>query len=119
MPSAVKSELAAPATGSGEGPCAPAAGAPLSRAQAGLLAAGLKAVADPARIRILSLLRAQPDGEACVCHLTGPLGLKQPTVSHHLRVLLDAGLVRREQRGTWAHYRIDEPGLAALAAALA
>ena len=119
MPSAVNSEVAAPAAGSAEQACAPAAGAPLNRAQADLLAVGLKAVADPARIRILSLLRAQPDGEACVCHLTGPLGLKQPTVSHHLKVLLDAGLVRREQRGIWAHYGIDEPAVAALASALA
>jgi ArsR family transcriptional regulator len=63
-------------------------------------------LADPARLRILSLIQAQPSGEACVCHLTEPLGLTQPTVSHHLKVLLDAGLVKREQRGSWAYFRV-------------
>ena len=63
------------------------------------LARALRVIADPARLRILSLIQAQPEGEACVCHLTEPLGLTQPTVSHHLKVLLDAGLVEREQRG--------------------
>ena len=70
------------------------------------LARALRVLADPARLRILSLIQAQPDGEACVCHLTEPLGLTQPTVSHHLRVLLDAGLVEREQRGSWAYFRL-------------
>ena len=55
---------------------------------------------------MLSLIQAQPTGEACVCHLTEPLGLTQPTVSHHLKVLLDAGLVEREQRGNWAYFRV-------------
>ena len=63
-------------------------------------------LADPARLRLLSLIQAQPDGEACVCHLTEPLGLSQPTVCHHLKVLLDAGLVEREQRGSWAYFRV-------------
>ena len=70
------------------------------------LAAALKVIADPARLRLLSLIQAQPGGEACVCHLTEPLGLSQPTVSHHLKVLLDAGLVEREQRGSWAYFRV-------------
>lgn len=95
--------------------CAPLSGEPLGPEAAGLLAAALKAIADPARLRILSLLEAQPDGEACVCHLTEPLGLSQPTVSHHLRVLHEAGLVSREQRGTWVHYRVEAEALAALA----
>lgn len=103
----------------GLGECAPLSGAPLAAPEAELLADALKAVADPARLRILSLLQAQPDGEACVCHLTGPLGLKQPTVSHHLKVLHEAGLIEREQRGTWAHYRVRGEALAALAALLA
>jgi ArsR family transcriptional regulator len=95
--------------------CEPLSGAPLSADASERLAAALKAVADPARLRILSLLQAQPDGEACVCHLTGPLGLTQPTVSHHLRILAEAGLIGREQRGTWAHYRVEPDRLAALA----
>jgi ArsR family transcriptional regulator, arsenate/arsenite/antimonite-responsive transcriptional repressor len=78
------------------------------------LAAALKAIAEPARLRLLSLIRAQPDQEACVCHLTEPLGLSQPTVSHHLKVLLRAGLVEREQRGNWAFFRVREEPLAVL-----
>ena len=83
------------------------------------LAMALKVVADPARLRLLSLIQAQPDNEACVCHLTEPLGLTQPTVSHHLKVLLRAGLVEREQRGSWAYFRVREEPLAALRALLA
>jgi ArsR family transcriptional regulator len=76
-------------------------------------------VADPARLRLLSLLQAQPGGEACVCHLTEPLRLSQPTVSHHLGVLLRAGLVTRERRGTWAWYRVVPRALAPLRDSLA
>ena len=83
------------------------------------LAALLKVLAEPARLRLLSLIQAQPDGEACVCHLTSPLGLSQPTVSHHLKVLLDAGLVEREQRGSWAYFRVKPEPLAAIRALLA
>ena len=61
-------------------------------------------LADPARLRLLILIGAHPDGEACVCDLTAPLGLSQPTVSHHLKVLNEAGLVGREQRGKWVFY---------------
>jgi ArsR family transcriptional regulator, arsenate/arsenite/antimonite-responsive transcriptional repressor len=86
--------------------CPPLLAGPLDPEQAESLASALKAIADPARLRLLSLIQSQPDGEACVCHLTEPLGLTQPTVSHHLRVLLQAGLVEREQRGSWAHYRV-------------
>ena len=78
------------------------------------LAQALKAIADPARLRLLSLIQAQPGHEACVCHLTEPLGLSQPTVSHHLKVLLQAGLVERDQRGSWAFFRVREEPLAAL-----
>ncbi|MBA2461269.1 MAG: winged helix-turn-helix transcriptional regulator, partial [Actinobacteria bacterium] len=78
------------------------------------LATALKALADPARLRLLSLIQAQPSGEACVCHLTEPLGLSQPTVSHHLKVLREAGLVEREQRGNWAYFRVVHAPLAAL-----
>jgi ArsR family transcriptional regulator len=88
------------------GSCPPLLRGPLAQDDAEQLARALKTIADPARLRLLSLIQAQPDGEACVCHLTDPLGLTQPTVSHHLKVLLDAGLVERERRGSWAYYRV-------------
>jgi ArsR family transcriptional regulator len=94
-------------------------GPPLQSEDAEQLAGALKAIAEPARLRLLSLIQAQPDREACVCHLTEPLGLSQPTVSHHLKVLLQAGLVEREQRGSWAYFRVREEPLAALRALLA
>jgi len=78
------------------------------------LARALRVLAEPARLRLLSLIQAQPEHEACVCHLTEPLGLSQPTVSHHLKVLLDAGLVEREQRGSWAYFRVVPDELRAL-----
>jgi len=99
--------------------CPPLLQEPIDREQADRLAAALKVLADPARLRLLSLIQAQPDGEACVCHLTGPLGLSQPTVSHHLKVLLNAGLVEREQRGSWAYFRVREEPLTALRGLLA
>ena len=86
--------------------CPPLLAGPLDSGSALNLAGALKVLADPARLRLLSLIQAQPSNEACVCHLTEPLGLTQPTVSHHLKVLLDAGLVEREQRGSWAYYRV-------------
>ena len=86
--------------------CPPLLAGALEAADAENLARALRVLADPARLRILSLIQSQPEGEACVCHLTGPLGLTQPTVSHHMRVLLDAGLVEREQRGSWAFFRV-------------
>jgi ArsR family transcriptional regulator, arsenate/arsenite/antimonite-responsive transcriptional repressor len=94
--------------------CPPLLQGPLPAAEADRLAVLLKALADPARLRLLSLLQAQPGNEACVCHLTEPLGLSQPTVSHHLKVLLQAGLVERDQRGSWAFYRVVPGALAAL-----
>ena len=94
--------------------CPPLLQEPLIPEDAERLAAALKAIADPARLRLLSLIQAQPEHEACVCHLTEPLGLSQPTVSHHLKVLLQAGLVEREQRGSWAFFRVREEPLAAL-----
>ena len=83
------------------------------------LATAFKAIADPARLRLLSFIAAQPEAEACVCYLTAPLGLSQPTVSHHLKVLYDAGLLERERRGTWIYYRIVAERLAMLRDALA
>ncbi len=92
---------------------------PLDRDSAESLARLLKAVADPARLQLLSLIKASPAGESCVCDLTVPLALSQPTVSHHLRVLTDAGLLRRSRRGTWAWYSINEGRLQELSALLA
>jgi ArsR family transcriptional regulator len=99
--------------------CTPLARAPLSADEAERLVGVLKAVAVPARLRLLSLVYAHEGAEACVCELTGPLGLTQPTVSHHLKVLVDAGLLTRSKRGVWAYYRAVPDALAALAAALA
>jgi ArsR family transcriptional regulator, arsenate/arsenite/antimonite-responsive transcriptional repressor len=98
--------------------CPPLLEEQLSRQEADRLAGALKVLAEPARLRLLSLIQSQPDGEACVCHLTAPLGLSQPTVSHHLKVLLDAGLVEREQRGSWAFFRVRPEPLAAIRGAL-
>ena len=99
--------------------CPPLLQEPLKARDAEQLASALKVIADPARLRLLSLIQAQPGHEACVCHLTKPLRLTQPTVSHHLKVLLQAGLVEREQRGSWAYFRVREEPLAALRALLA
>jgi ArsR family transcriptional regulator, arsenate/arsenite/antimonite-responsive transcriptional repressor len=95
-------------------PCPPLLHGPLDQQEADRLAKALRTIADPARLRLLSLIAAQPGGEACVCHLTEPLGLSQPTVSHHLKVLLEAGLVERERRASWAFYRVVPETLAVL-----
>lgn len=86
--------------------CAPLSGAALDRADAARLARVLKALADPARLQVISLIRAAPGGEVCVADLVRALELRQPTVSHHLRVLHDAGLLDRERRGSWVWYRV-------------
>jgi ArsR family transcriptional regulator len=99
--------------------CAPLlSGAPLDQQSATRLAARLRVLADPGRLRILSLIQAQPSGEACVCHLTDALVLAQPTVSHHLRVLFEAGLVDRDRRGSWVYYRTVPGALADIREAL-
>ena len=84
----------------------PLSGEVYDKTDADRLAGVLKALADPARLRLLSLIQASPDGEACVCDLTAPIGLSQPTVSHHLRILTESGLLEREKRGVWAYYRL-------------
>nr|WP_241967023.1 metalloregulator ArsR/SmtB family transcription factor [Pseudokineococcus lusitanus] len=99
--------------------CAPLTREPLSAEAAAGLARTLKAVADPARLRLLSLVAAHEGGEACVCDLTEPVGLSQPTVSHHLKVLVEAGLLTRDKRGVWAYYAIVPEALNALSAVLA
>jgi ArsR family transcriptional regulator, arsenate/arsenite/antimonite-responsive transcriptional repressor len=83
------------------------------------LAHVFKALSDPARVRLLSMIAGAEGAEACICDLTGPLGLSQPTVSHHMKLLVDAGLVTREQRGKWAYYRVDATALERLGRALA
>ena len=100
------------------GCCTPVTAPAMSLADAVLLTAPLKALADPARLRLLSLIAAQEGGDACVCDLTEPVGLSQPTVSHHLKVLVDAGLLTREKRGVWAHYALVPGALDALVAHL-
>lgn len=95
--------------------CAPLVREPLSAQDAAAFARTLKAIADPARLRLLSLVAAHEGGEACVCDLTEPLGLSQPTVSHHLRVLVDAGLLTREKRGVWAYFTLVPGALDAVA----
>ena len=99
--------------------CAPA---PLTGgldvAAAAARAQTLKALADPARLRLLSLVAGSSTGEACVCDLTGPLGLSQPTVSHHCKVLVDAGLLTRDKRGVWAYYALVPGALDTLAGTL-
>lgn len=94
--------------------CSPMTGNPIEAETAEQAAAAIKAIADPARLRILSMVAAHVDGEACVCDLTEPLGLQQSTVSHHLRILVTAGLLTREKRGTWAYYSLVPGALASV-----
>ncbi len=99
--------------------CSPITREPLSTPNAVSLAVSLKALADPARLRIISMIAAHADAEACVCDLTEPLGLSQPTVSHHLRVLTDAGYLTRSKRGTWSYYRLVPGSLDSVSSLLA
>lgn len=98
--------------------CTPVTGAVIEAADAEELARRFKALGDPTRVRLLSLIAAHDDGEACICDLTEPVGLSQPTVSHHMRQLVEAGLVTREQRGRWAFYAVIPAALTALAESL-
>ena len=96
--------------------CCTASGMPVLGAEEAQGKAQLfKALADPNRLRLLSIVKASDGGEACVCDLTEPLGLSQPTVSHHLKVLVDAGILTRDKRGTWAYYRLVPGALGSLA----
>jgi ArsR family transcriptional regulator len=98
--------------------CTPLLREPITAAQAAHLARTLKALADPVRLRIVSMVAAHDGGEACVCELTEPLGLTQPTISHHLKVLVEAGLLTRDKRGVWAYYAIVPAALQALSGVL-
>ena len=86
--------------------CSPIAGGALDEDAAERLARVFRALGDRHRVRLLSLIAAADGGEACICDLTAPVGLSQPTVSHHMKQLVEAGLVTREQRGKWAYYRV-------------
>ncbi|GEL48150.1 transcriptional regulator [Cellulomonas hominis] len=94
--------------------CAPLTREPVTADEAEKLAGIFKAVADPARLRLLSIIASHDGGEACVCDLTEPLELSQPTVSHHLKVLVEAGLVTRDKRGRWAYFAVVPDALDAL-----
>jgi ArsR family transcriptional regulator, arsenate/arsenite/antimonite-responsive transcriptional repressor len=97
--------------------CAPLGAASLSDDQAEATARLFKALADPARVKIVNLLATSPD-PVCVCEFTGPLGLSQPTVSHHLKKLAEAGIVTGERRGVWTYYRVEPGALASIATVL-
>lgn len=98
--------------------CAPRITSALSAEDAERIARTFKALGDPTRVRLLSLIAAGDDGEACICDLTEPVGLSQGTVSHHMKLLADAGLVTREQRGKWAYFALNDGALDAAADAL-
>jgi ArsR family transcriptional regulator len=94
--------------------CPPLSKEPLTAGQAEQVAPLLKALADPVRLRLMSLIASHPGGEACVCDLTGAFDLSQPTISHHLKVLHEAGLLHREKRGVWVYYRARTDALSSL-----
>ena len=99
----------------GEVCCAPLVKEPIAPQDAEQLAATLKALADPARLRLLSIVASSEGQEACVCDLVEPVGLSQPTVSHHLKILTEAGFLSRSKRGTWAYYRLQPDALTGVA----
>jgi ArsR family transcriptional regulator, arsenate/arsenite/antimonite-responsive transcriptional repressor len=95
--------------------CPPMVREPLTVAQAERMAAAFKALADPVRLRLLSLIASHEGGEACVCDLTGEFDVSQPTISHHLKVLREAGLLTSERRASWVFYRVPPGALGVLA----
>ncbi len=100
------------------GCCAPLVAEPMSVEQSTDLARAFKALGDPVRLRLLSLIASHAGGEACVCDLNDVFDLSQPTISHHLKVLREAGLISGERRGTWIYYRIHPDVLGRLASVL-
>lgn len=98
--------------------CSPMVREPLGEASAAEMARMFKALSDPVRLRLLSLIASYEGGEACVCDLTGTFDVSQPTISHHLKVLRDAGLVGSERRGTWVYYRVMPESLSRLSGLL-
>jgi ArsR family transcriptional regulator len=105
-------------TAEGQQCCAPLARAPLSSGGADELAPLFKAIADPMRLRLLSLIACHDGGEACVCDLLGEFDVTAPSVSYHLKILREAGLVSSERRGTWIYYRVNPGVLARMSAVL-
>lgn len=95
--------------------CSPLTREPLSQQAAEQIAPLLKALADPVRLRLLSLVASHADGEACICDLNVAFDLSQPTISHHLKVLHEVGLLERDKRGVWVYYRVRPDALAGLA----
>jgi ArsR family transcriptional regulator len=103
----------------GSAECCPSVlSSPLDAPEAAQLALGFTALADPVRLQVLSILAASPEGEVCVCDFVKPLGKSQPTVSHHMKILADAGLVHGERRSKWVYYSLDRERLAGLRAAI-
>lgn len=100
------------------GCCSPLVREPLSADQATELSRLFKAMGDPVRLRLLSLIASHAGGEACVCDLTGVFDLSGPTISHHLKILREAGLISGERRGTWVYYRVHPEALGRLSAVL-
>jgi len=98
--------------------CDPVLTEPLGVAEADELASAFKVLADPIRLRLLSLVANAPDGELCACDVVDTIGRSQPTVSHHLSILAGAGLLQREQRGKWAYFRVDPATVGVLRDAL-
>jgi ArsR family transcriptional regulator len=98
--------------------CEPLGAGRLGAEQATGLAQRLKALADPTRLRLLSMLLDSEHGEACTCDLVEPLGLSQPTITHHLQRMADAGIVHGERRGRWTFYSVDKPAIESITAAL-
>ena len=99
--------------------CVPAGAPALGAEEAKQKALVFKALADPNRLRLLSIIKAASAGATCVCDLTDPLDLSQPTVSHHLKILVEAGLLQREKRGTWAYFSLAPGALEDVAGILA
>jgi ArsR family transcriptional regulator len=98
--------------------CPSVLSAPLDAADAAELATGFSALSDPVRLRVLSMLADAPEGEVCVCDFVDPLGKSQPTISHHLKILSEAGLVQSEKRGRWVWYSLNRDRLAVLRSAI-
>lgn len=99
--------------------CSPLVREPLTEQQSHILASMFKALGDPVRLRLLSLIASHDGGEACVCDISGSFDLSQPTISHHLKVLRQAGLLGSERRGTWVYYRVIPAALQQLSAVMA
>jgi ArsR family transcriptional regulator len=105
-------------TAGGDVCCPPLAREPLSPAGAEEMATLFKAVADPLRLRLLSLIACHPGGESCVCDLTGEFDVTAPSISYHLKILREAGLISSERRGTWVYYRVMPQAMARMSAVL-